>query len=350
MGSSRACRPTQLPGQEGPWGDGPREVPRDGHRSSQEPCRPTQQRPQGDHRRVQPGLQQGRCPLSPAIPARCCPSAPRGPPALHPQLCIPEPPAFHRATAGATAAPSRVLWAPRAPPPLFPGGATAHPNSCSAGSQRGMDPQRPGPSWVTHTHSRTAGALQRASLLILARPAGPLRPPGPGDMPHTAESQAGSPWTVPHVPGAPGQAQAREGRRRVPWTKGTVLGILPHAPSCLHPVQAPVALEPAQGSDQGCLCLRTQSRPGRGPSSSPGQWPAWERRVGRDVPSLCSRPWGPGDPLSHPAGVLTLHANTFNNLWCSGGICRPAKAPEREPQVTPAWAACGGLRGLGICS
>ena len=112
-------------------------------------------------------------------------------------------------------------------------------------------PERNGPSkaWPllghTHTHSRTAGALQRASLLILARPAGPLRPPGPGDTPHTAEGQVGSPWAVPRVPGAPGQAQAREGRRRVPWTEGTVLGVLPHAPSCLRPVPAPVALEPA---------------------------------------------------------------------------------------------------------
>ena len=195
-------------------------------------------------------------------------------------------------------------------PPLFPGGAAAHPNSCSAGSQRGMGPQRPGPSWVTHTHSRTAGALQRASLLILARPAGPLRPPGPGDTPHAVESQAGSPWAVPCVTGAPSQAQAREGRRRVPWTEGTVLGILPHAPSCLRPVPAPVALEPAQGSDQGCLRLRTQSRPRSRsqqqprPAASLGE----AHRQGHTLSVFpAPGPWGPAEPSCWCADTAGRH-------------------------------------------
>lgn len=108
----------------------------------------------------------------PPIPAWCCPSAPQGPPVLHPQLCVPEPPAFLRATAGARTAPSRVLWAPRAP------------HHCSpVGPQLIQIPAQQGPreEWTlkalappgshTHTHSRTAGALRSASLLILAGPA-----------------------------------------------------------------------------------------------------------------------------------------------------------------------------------
>ena len=76
-------------------------------------------------------------------------------------------------------------------------------------------PEKNGPSkaWpllVTHTHSRTAGSPAEC------------QPPDSGraGTPHTAESQAGSPWAVPRVPGAPEQAQAREGRRRVPWRRG----------------------------------------------------------------------------------------------------------------------------------
>lgn len=146
----------------------------------------------------------------PPIPAWCCPSAPQGPPVLHPQLCVPEPPAFLRATAGARTALPGPLGS-QSPPPLLPSGATAHPNSCSAGSQRGMDPQSPGPSWVTHTHTLTHSW-------------GPAecQPPDSGraGTPHTADSQAGSPWAVSRVPGAPEQAQAREGRRQVPWRRG----------------------------------------------------------------------------------------------------------------------------------
>ena len=182
--SSPSHRPTRLPGQEGSWGDRPREVPRDGQRSSQEPCCPTQQHPGGDHTRVQSPLQRGRCALSPGHPSTVLPvgssRASRSPPSA---LC-PGAPSLPQGDCRGQNNPLLGPLGSQSPPPLLPSGATAHPNSCSPGSQRRMDPQRPGPSWVTHTHSRTAGSPAEC------------QPPDSGraGTPHTAESQAGSPW------------------------------------------------------------------------------------------------------------------------------------------------------------
>lgn len=246
-GSSPSRRPTRLPGQEVPWGDGPCKVPREGQRSSQEPCRPAQQHPRGPIPASSPGHSGAAVPSHPAVPARCCPSAPRGPRTLHPQLCVPEPPVFLRATAGARTAPSWVLWAPCNAP------RWGHSSSKFLLSRV---PERNGPSkaWplLGHTHTlRHSWALRSASLLILAGPA-------PCTLQRARRDPAG-PFPGSWEP-RPGTGAGRQ--KASPLEEGTVLGLLPHAPSRLLPVPAPAASEPAQGCDQGCLCLRTQSWPG----------------------------------------------------------------------------------------
>lgn len=175
------------------------------------PAAPPSSAPGGNHPRVQPRPQRGHCGLSPTHPSMVLPvsssRASRSPPSA---LC-PGAPSLPQGDCRGQNSPLPGPLGSQSPPPLLPSGATAHPNSCSAGSQRGMDPQSPGPSWVTHTHTLTHSW-------------GPAecQPPDSGraGTPHTADSQAGSPWAVSRVPGAPEQAQAREGRRQVPWRRG----------------------------------------------------------------------------------------------------------------------------------
>ena len=149
------------------------------------PAAPPSSTPGGTIHASSPRYSGAAVPSHPAIPARCCPSAPRGPPALHPQLCVPEPPAFLRATAGARSTPSWGLWAPRAPHHCSPVGPQliqipAHQGPREEWTLKGLAP----PGSHTHTHAQL-GALRSASLLILAGPAphtlqrARQAPPGP---------------------------------------------------------------------------------------------------------------------------------------------------------------------------